>query len=144
MSSIGYYNTARTATEDPRGREYRLFITVTAELERHKDAGYVTAALGHALNDNQRLWSSLMDDLMNEGNQLPKDLRAQLISLGIWVMKHSADVVGGRASVDALIDVNRMVLRGLAPQQPQAEAPAEDDRQSSPESQEFFSIGAEA
>ncbi|GAA0598664.1 flagellar biosynthesis regulator FlaF [Caenispirillum bisanense] len=138
MSGIGYYNTARQVSEDPRDREYRLFIAITSELERNKEAEYMTAALGHALHDNQRLWSTLMDDLMSEGNQLPQELRAQLISLGVWVIKHTAEINAGRASVEPLIDVNRMIIRGLAPgQQQQASQP-------SPQPQEFFSLGAEA
>ena len=40
-------------------------------------------------------------------------LRAQLISLAEFVRKHSLAVLGGRASVAPLIDINTAIMKGL-------------------------------
>lgn len=113
----GAYQSAQTASEDPRAREYRLFIQVTAQLERAAEEEEVSGTVGLALHDNRRLWNALMEDLSGEGNQLPKALKAQLISLGIWVNRHSSLVLRGEAKVQPLIDVNRMIIGGLSQQQ---------------------------
>lgn len=113
----GAYQSMQTAAEDPRSREYRLFIQVTAQLERAAEEDEVNGTVGLALHDNRRLWNALMEDLSGDGNQLPKALKAQLISLGIWVNRHSSEVLRGEAHVQPLIDVNRMIIGGLAQQQ---------------------------
>ena len=65
------------------------------------------------MTDNQRLWGALADDLMSEGNTLPVALRANLVSLAEFVRKHTMAVLGGKASVDALVDINMMIMKGL-------------------------------
>ena len=40
-------------------------------------------------------------------------LRAQLISLAEFVRKHSLAVLGGRAKVATLIDINTAIMKGL-------------------------------
>ncbi len=55
-------------------------------------------------------------DLSSEGNQLPKELRAQIIGLGLWVGRETIQVLDGTGDIDALINVNRTIMEGLAPQ----------------------------
>ena len=50
---------------------------------------------------------------MEDGNGLPIELRAQIISLAEFVRRHSLAVLGGRASVSALIDINTAIMKGL-------------------------------
>ncbi|WP_404384782.1 flagellar biosynthesis regulator FlaF [Caenispirillum salinarum] len=119
----GAYQTAQNASEDPRSREYRLFIRVTAQLQRALDEQDTGPVLGLALHENRVLWNALMDDLSQEGNQMPRDLKAQLISLGIWVNRHSSSVMRGDATVGPLIDVNKMIITGLAQQADNTDAP---------------------
>lgn len=112
--TIGTYKSTQTAAEDPRAREYRLFIQVTAAIEDAVANDELGTALGHALHENRRLWNALMADLSEDGNMLPDDLKAQIISLGIWVNRHSSAVLKGDAAVRPLIDVNRIIIQGLA------------------------------
>ena len=65
------------------------------------------------IDRNRRLWSMLAGDCMSDGNQLPKELRAQIVSLAIWVSKYSTDVMQQDAPLDPLIDVNRSIMQGL-------------------------------
>jgi flagellar protein FlaF len=50
---------------------------------------------------------------MHDGNALPVELRAQLISLAEWVRRHSHAVLSGHDGVAPLIDINTSIMRGL-------------------------------
>ena len=67
-----------------------------------------------ALNWNRRLWILLQNDCASERNVLPDEVRAGIISLSIWVERHSRKVIQQDAEVDSLIDVNRSIMGGLA------------------------------
>ena len=67
-----------------------------------------------ALDDNRRLWHALEEDLASPGNQLPDQLKAQIISVAIWVERHSKLAEQGDAEIDALIQVNESIMKGLA------------------------------
>jgi flagellar protein FlaF len=94
-----------------RDAEYTIFAAVTRALRAVDAADY--PKLSHAVTDNQRLWGALADDLMSDGNALPPQLRANLISLAEFVRKHTMAVLGGRGSVEPLIDINTMIMKGL-------------------------------
>ena len=55
---------------------------------------------------------------MSSDNQLPKELRAQLLSIAIWVNKYSVPAMKSEASLEPLISVNKQIMEGLrgAPQ----------------------------
>ena len=122
--SVDKYRQAQQTTENPRDVEYRLFARVTNSLMTNQDPK--TTGFIQAIDWNRRLWLTLQSDLADEGNKLPKELRAQLISLSIWVDKHSRKAMRGEETIQPLIDVNRAIMEGLAmkPGQPNAPPPA--------------------
>ena len=111
--SLKTYQKAQAAVENPRTIEYRLFGQITGALMDAKSSGAKGVHLVDAIDRNRRLWSVLAGDCMSEGNQLPKELRAQIVSLAIWVSKYSTDVTRQGAPIDPLIDVNRTIMQGL-------------------------------
>ena len=58
---------------------------------------------------------ALGEDCARPGNQLPEALRAQIISLSIWVQKHTSLVIRREDDFEALIDINRIIMQGLSP-----------------------------
>ena len=42
-------------------------------------------------------------------------MRAQIISLDLFIGRHSSAVMRGDGDFETLIDINRMVMQGLAP-----------------------------
>lgn len=123
MSLSAYHKTQRTV-QSPRDTEYRIFGLVTHALMAVKDSGERGQALIKALDWNRRLWSVLSSDCAVEGNGLSKELRAQIISLSIFVSKFSSQVSRGEEEIDTLIDINRTIMEGLAPQAKAPDAPS--------------------
>ena len=113
MTLQGYEST-QSITEHPRETEYRLFARVTRALMDVQDHELTNTEFHQALNWNRRLWATLQFDLASEENLLPDELRAKLVSLAIWVDKHSTLVMKGEGKIDPLISVNRTIMEGLA------------------------------
>ncbi len=111
MSYEAYAKSQRT-TSDARDVEYRAFVTSTRALIAAGEGE--GANLAEALHINRSLWEALAADCANTTNQLPVETRAQIIGLSRWVSTYSRKVLRSQESVDALIDVNRIMMDGLA------------------------------
>jgi flagellar biosynthesis activator protein FlaF len=60
------------------------------------------------------LWSVLLEDLISPENGLPQELRAKLVSIGIWILKRSAAIRDGAGhDLQAFIEINSSMLAGL-------------------------------
>ena len=68
-----------------------------------------------ALDWNRRVWTVLSEDCANPQNGLPAPLRASIISLALWVGRHTSAVIRRREEIEPLIEVNRLIMQGLAP-----------------------------
>jgi len=114
MSLQAYQKTQRS-TEHPRDTQYRLFAQVThALIDANKHGRSNVPVFVDALDWNRRLWSTLASDCASEGNRLPEALRAQIISLSLWVSRFSSEAAGTGASLEPLIDVNKSIMAGLS------------------------------
>lgn len=124
--SLQAYQKATLRSEDPRQTEYRLFGQVTrALMEADRLDKSEIAKRMDALDWNRRLWSVLGSDCALAGNGLPEGLRAQIISLSIWVNRHTSMVMRSQEEIQPLIEVNRLIMQGLAPREASA-SPAQD------------------
>ncbi|MBE7217843.1 MAG: flagellar biosynthesis regulator FlaF [Caulobacteraceae bacterium] len=114
--SLKAYQSAAQQAESPRELEYRLFAEVTRSLieASRKDLCEVGARM-EALDWNRRLWEVLAGDCALPENRLDDSTRAQVISLALFVRRHTPEVASGRESFDPLVEVNRTVMQGLAP-----------------------------
>ena len=93
-----------------RGMEYDAFSRVTRQLQRalaRQDSPAVAAGA------NAQLWTVLASDLAEEDNALPAELRAGLLSLAIFSLRHGRAVMAQGASPQPLIDINLHVMKGL-------------------------------
>ncbi len=113
--SIQAYQRVATQAESPRELEYRAFGQVTAGLIRAQGADSAQIGMiAEALDANRRLWGVLSADCSLPENKLSLALRAQIISLALWVAKYSVQVLREGADIGPLIDVNRSMMEGLA------------------------------
>jgi flagellar protein FlaF len=110
------YQKTQQAAETPSQVEYRLLAQVTTALIKAEQLNPTDKEAVKTLDWNRRIWSTLATDCGIEGNQLPKDIRAGIISLSIWVSKHTSGVIRGNQKIAPLINVNRSIMAGLAKQ----------------------------
>ena len=122
--SLNAYQNAATRSEDPRSTEYRLFAQVTRALINAGEADMLDMKTrSEALDWNRRVWSAFAIDCAEPDNQLPEGLRAAIISLSIFVSKHSSAVMREGADIDILIEINKTIMQGLQPQTQAAPQP---------------------
>jgi flagellar protein FlaF len=94
--SIQAYQRAATQADSPRELEYRAFGKATAALVRWREQGGDTTTLIEICEFNRKLWNIMSADCSLPGNALPMALRASIISLAIWVSKHTREVLRDR------------------------------------------------
>ena len=111
--AVQAYQKAQLAAENPRNTEYRLFGQVTGALIEAQSANAKGVELMEPIDWNRRMWSTLAVDCMDDANQLSRPLRAQIVSLSLWVTKYSSQVMQNGAPLEPLIDINRTIMQGL-------------------------------
>lgn len=122
--ALSAYQNAATRAEDPRSTEYRLFAQVTRALIKAAEADLLDMKTrSEALDWNRRVWSAFAIDCAEPDNKLPEGLRAAIISLSIFVSKHSSAVMREGADIDILIEINKTIMQGLQPQTQPAPEP---------------------
>jgi flagellar protein FlaF len=115
MSLQAYQQTA-TRVESPRELEYRLLAQVTlALMEAARADPNDVAVRVDALDWNRRVWTVLAEDCANPANGLPAPLRASIISLAMWVSRHTSAVIRRQEEIEPLVEVNRLIMQGLSP-----------------------------
>ncbi len=121
MISTSLAQTAYAASATPvrtqRGTEYAAFQKVTARLNQALRRGSPMSERATALHDNRKLWTILASDLADEDNGLPQSLRAQLFYLAEFSLLQSRQALKDAAALEALVDINTAVMRGLSGQE---------------------------
>jgi flagellar protein FlaF len=123
--SIFAYKRTITRTESPRQIERRLLAKTTADLEKHyrdfdttedrsEKLKMLAEGLRHTLWENQSVWATFKMDLMEKENSLNAELRGSLISLAIWVERHTQGVLAGQRAIKPLVDINHSIISGLS------------------------------
>lgn len=111
--SLNAYQKTQQILEDPRQTEYRLFGEVTRNLMEVKKKNTRGRELIEALDWNRRVWMAMGNDCRNDHNKLPVPVRAQIISISMWVTRYTRNVVRNHAPIDPLIEINRTIMQGL-------------------------------
>ena len=121
MISTSLAQTAYAASATPvrteRGTEYAAFQKVTAQLNRARQPNAPMTDRAAALHDNRKLWTILASDLADGDNGLPQALRAQLFYLAEFSLLQSRKALDDLGALDALVDINTAVMRGLSGQE---------------------------
>lgn len=108
------YSGATAPIRTERSTEYQIFARITHRLSNaslENIEGFIN--LAEAIHDNRRLWTILASDVSDKDNGLSPQLRAQIFYLAEFTEIHSRKVLAKEASVDALIEVNTAIMRGL-------------------------------
>jgi flagellar protein FlaF len=115
------YRRVSAAAEAPRDAEYRAFCEATRRLMAVEDSGRTDLkALIRAVHLNRELWARLATDCADDRNRLAVETRARVIALARSVSRYSTDAVRGKKSLSPLIELNRVIMDGLAGRSPAA------------------------
>lgn len=61
-----------------------------------------------------KLWSTLLEDLSQPGNSLPDELKASLVSIGIWMLRRIEDLRQGKSQdFSSAIEISETIRKGL-------------------------------
>jgi flagellar protein FlaF len=83
-------------------------------LERLQGSLFSVEDLVQGLLYVRRLWAILIEDLSHPDNGLPDKLRADIISIGLWIVKEADRLREERSNdVMQLIEINRLIRDGL-------------------------------
>jgi flagellar protein FlaF len=92
-----------------RQQEADIFRLVIARLQAARRSSAIAQI--RALADNRRLWTTVSDLLRDDGNPLPPETRAGLLSIGRTV-QHEMD--SDEPNFDFLITINKHIAEGLS------------------------------
>ncbi|MET3414839.1 flagellar protein FlaF [Methylobacterium sp. 1030] len=105
---------AADSAEVCRQREHAAFDRAIDLMASAGAADATAADRTEAISFVQRLWKLLIDDLVQPENALPEAMRADLISIGLWIIRQSDRILRGDAhGFDTLISVNATIRDGL-------------------------------
>jgi flagellar protein FlaF len=114
MYQFSYAEVMQDAVVDARERERQLLDRSIALLAAaHEKEKYSREAI-EALFYTRRVWVAFIEDLKNPENQLDIQLRANLISIAIWILKE-CERIRKRESTNyqGIIDVTTIIRDGL-------------------------------
>ena len=102
------------SASDCRNRERRALQHAVELLSKAEAAGPRSREAVEALDFVGRLWNLFIQDLVDPENDLPNVLKADVISVGLWVIKEAALIrCGESASFGSLIEVCAIIRDGL-------------------------------
>ncbi len=108
------YSDVSAPIKTERSTEYQIFAQITHRLTKASADDLISFIdLAEAVHENRRLWAILAADVVDKHNGLPAPLRAQIFYLAEFTENHSRKVLAREVTVDALVEINTAVMRGL-------------------------------
>jgi flagellar protein FlaF len=111
------FSYAEVLDDDPKGardRERQAIERSIDMLEQAQQAGVRSRETAEALHYLRRLWALLIEDLAKPENELSQQLRADIISIGLWIMKEAEQIrLEQSDNFKGIIDVSRTIALGL-------------------------------
>lgn len=115
MRADEYADVRQTAPSLAREQEVEAFETGIALMEAARDQPAQSAEAINAARYIQRLWRYLLKDVNDPANELSDELKANLVSIGLFVFKETDRILASDSSDwTGLIDINRTVREGLS------------------------------
>src|SRR5688572_19530303 len=111
------FSYAEVLDETPRGARERERLAIEHSIELLQAAeknGVRSRETIEALLFVRRLWTTLLEDLSNPENDLPAKLRADLISIGLWMTREAEQIRQAKsANFKGMIEVSAAIRDGL-------------------------------
>lgn len=114
MYQFAYSEAVAESSQEHRQAEREVLLRSIALMEAAERSGPQSREAIEAVYFVTKLWCHLIEDLGRPENALPKELRAKLISIGLFLIRSAEDVrAGTRKSFTGLIDITRTIAEGL-------------------------------
>jgi len=118
VNPLDAYRDTERNTLDGRSLEAMVLAKAAAALlavRNQWEQPDLTSRLDEALRYNQRLWTLFQVELAKEDNPLPDEVRRNLLSLSLFVDKHTFGLMASPApeKLDILISINQNLASGL-------------------------------
>jgi flagellar protein FlaF len=112
------FSYAEILDETPKGARQREQQAIDRSIEllmTAAKAGVGSREAIEAILYTRKLWTLLIEDLAKAENDLPSKLRADLISVGLWIMREAEQIrLEQSQNFKGLIDVSAAIRDGLA------------------------------
>lgn len=114
MYHFTYSKVVAEGSQTTRAAEREVLLQSVELMELAESAGTASRESIDAVFFVSRLWCHLIEDLGSPDNHLPNDIRARLISIGLYMIR-TADGIrnGSEPSFRGMIDITRTVAEGL-------------------------------
>jgi flagellar protein FlaF len=114
MYQFPYADVLENSPKLARERERQVFERCLELLKAADANGPTSREAIEAVSFCQRTWATLLEDLASPENALPKELRAEIISIGLWVVRETENIRLGKATdFKPLIEVTTALYEGL-------------------------------
>lgn len=115
MTLAGYDAEIEDSGREARSREQQALNHGIALLQKIQSGALGSSEEADALLYIRNLWTFFIEDLSSPRNGLPEQLRAQLISIGLWVVKEAERLREEQLSdVSDLVAINIVIRDSLA------------------------------
>lgn len=106
------YAPATAPTRTARSAEYEVIARISHRLKKAIKSGDFPA-LAESLYENNKLWTALAMDAIDENNMLPEELRARIVYLADFTRVHTQKVLRKQETAVPLLEINAVILSGL-------------------------------
>ena len=114
MYEFAYNDVVEESHQTMRAREREAMDRVIAMLRAAQEKGPQSRERVDALYYLRRLWMIFINDLKDPNNELPDQLKAGIISIGIWMNKEIDRVRRGETNdLTSMIEINQLIRDGL-------------------------------
>ncbi|MGE0500374.1 MAG: flagellar biosynthesis regulator FlaF [Rhizobiaceae bacterium] len=114
MYQFSYADIQNESVADAKDREKQLLSRSIDMLSQAHTLGPRSQQAVEAIHFMTRVWTSFVQDLGSDDNALPVELRANLISIGLWVLREGEEVRQGRSdNLEGLIEVSQIIRDGI-------------------------------
>lgn len=114
MYQLSYDEHLADNAKECRDRERLALEHAIGLLQRAEGAGTQSQETVEALGFVSKLWNAFIQDLVDPENDLPDVLRADLVSVGLWIIKEAALIRSGQSqNFRGMIEICTMIHAGL-------------------------------
>lgn len=114
MYQFSYADIQTDSIADAKDRERQLLDRSIDLLVAAREKGVDSLQTVEAIHYLNRIWTAFIEDLGKPDNELPRELRANLISIGLWLLREADAVRRGESdNFGGLIDISQIIRDGI-------------------------------